>query len=261
MADELVITDKRSSALQPSGPTLSPMQELQMQIVRTGDLEKLKELRAIEKEWRADQAKQSFIEAMAAFKSETIVILKDRENKQYSTTTKKAMYTSLGNLVQTVTPYLSRHALSVTWADPVFGTGDVKVICRVSHRDGHYEEVSFVCPFDSSGAKNPIQQRKSSITYARAITYEMALGLAATEDANRDDDGAAAGDAAEPMDQTAFASLLEKIEGSRNDAELKSAFTAANAAAVKVEDKAAIQSFARAKNAKYRELHGDDTHA
>ena len=44
--------------------------------LRTGDLEKLKELRAIEKEWREDQAKQAFNAAFAAFKSEAVKLLR-----------------------------------------------------------------------------------------------------------------------------------------------------------------------------------------
>ena len=47
--------------------------------LRTGDLEKLKELRAIEKEWREDQAKQAFNAAFAAFKSEAVKLLKFTE--------------------------------------------------------------------------------------------------------------------------------------------------------------------------------------
>lgn len=256
MGEALVISDKRHGALE-AAPAMTPMQELQLQIIRIGDIEKLKELRAIEKEWREDQAKHAYIEAMASFKSETIRIVKDRENLQYSKAGHKAMYVSLGNLVQTVTPYLSKHGLSVTWADPVFGATEVKVICQVSHAQGHSEQVSFVCPFDTSGSKNPIQSRKSAITYARAITYEMALGLAATEEANRDDDGNGVRPAdieQGSIDEGVAADHLANIEAAADVQELETAYFSARDAAQAAKDKKAATAFGEAKNKRYRQI-------
>jgi hypothetical protein len=47
-------------------------------------------------------------------------------------------------------------------------------------------------PADTSGAKNVIQQIKSTITYLKAVTFESICGLAST-DATVDDDGNSAG--------------------------------------------------------------------
>ena len=242
---ELVVNDKRHTALESSA-VLTPMQELQMQIVRTGDIEKLKELRAIEKEWRADQAKQAFVEAVAAFKAESISIIKDKENKQYSTNGHKAMYVSLGNLVTTVTPFLSKHGLSVRW--DIDQSSSVKVSCILTHSLGHSESVSMVCPPDKSGAKNPIQEIKSAITYAKACTFESICGLAST-DANVDDDGNGAG-----MPDKTFVEHAEKIENAPNDTALQQAFAAAYKAAKAAQDNPAMSQFIAKKDARKKEL-------
>jgi len=104
------------------------------------------------------------------------------------------MYVSLGNLLKTVNPTLGKHGLSVSFeikqAEKL-----VTVSCKLSHRMGHSETVTMEAPPDISGgnAKNPIQQIKSTVTYLRAATFEAVTGLAATDEANLDDDGQAAG--------------------------------------------------------------------
>lgn len=67
----------------------------------------------------------------------------------------------------------------------------ISVTCVVTHVLGHSEKVEAFAPADSSGAKNPIQGIKSTITYLKSVTLESILGLAST-DANCDDDGNAA---------------------------------------------------------------------
>jgi hypothetical protein len=70
----------------------------------------------------------------------------------------------------------------------------VKVTCILSHVQGHSESVSLAAPPDVSGAKNPIQQIKSTTTYLKLATFEAVTGIA-TEEGNKDDDGNGAGTA------------------------------------------------------------------
>jgi len=140
------------------------------------------------------EARKAYFEAISAFKENPPEVLKDKENIQFSKGGKKAMYVSLGNLLKTVNPALGKHGLSVSFeikqAEKL-----VTVSCKLSHRMGHSETVTMEAPPDISGgnAKNPIQQIKSTVTYLRAATFEAVTGLAATDDANFDDDGNAAG--------------------------------------------------------------------
>lgn len=137
-----------------------------------------------------NEARRQYFQAVADFKKNPPEVLKDKENQQFSKGEKKAMYVSLGRLVTTVNPALGQHGLSASWeinqAEKM-----VKVTCKLSHRLGHSESVTMEAPPDASGgnAKNPIQQIKSTVTYLRAATFEAVTGIAATEEANSDDDG------------------------------------------------------------------------
>jgi hypothetical protein len=141
-----------------------------------------------------NEARRQFFQAVADFKKDPPEVLKDKENSQFSKGEKKAMYVSLGRLISTVSPALGQHGLSASWE---IAQSDklVKVTCKLSHRLGHSESVTMEAPPDASGgnAKNPIQQIKSTVTYLRAATFEAVTGIAATEEANLDDDGNGAG--------------------------------------------------------------------
>lgn len=176
------IAKKEPQAL--SGP--NPMALLQMALSQNLDTERLSKFMDLADRWERNEARKAFTEAMTAFKGEAIRVTKDRENKQYA-----SKYTSLGNMVNTVIPYLSKHGLSHRWE--IDQTQGIKVTCIITHIMGHSESVPMIVPPDTSGAKNPIQQVKSAITYAKACTFESICGLAST-DANVDDDGNGTGD-------------------------------------------------------------------
>jgi hypothetical protein len=178
------------------------------------DVAKLQSLLELKERHDRNEARKAFVQAMSAFKAHAIKIVRDKTNKQYD-----SKYVSLGKLVATVTPYLSQHGLSIRWDQDQ--SNGIKVSCIVTHIAGHFETVSMTVPPDTSGAKNPIQQIKSAITYAKACTFESICGLAST-DGNVDDDGNGAG--ATNADLT---EAIEWIENSRNVEELKAMYTQA----------------------------------
>lgn len=195
----------------------SPM-EIISQAVQRGAGEK--ELAIIERMFefdlkvKAQQAKEAYNKAVAAFKADPPEIIKDKSNIQFAKGQNKAGYTSLGNLLKTVSPALGEHGLS-----PSFDLNQedklITVSCKLSHSLGHSESVTLSAPPDTSGgnSKNPIQQIKSTITYLRAITFEAVTGLAAT-DANLDDDGNLSGEPVEYVSDQQYAdiaSLLQEI--------------------------------------------------
>lgn len=151
----------------------------------------------------AIQAKKAFNQAMADFKANPPKVTRDKENKQY-----KSMYTTLGNLVNTVTPELSKNGLSASW--DIKQNGTITVTCKMTHRLGHSETAEASAPADTSGAKNAIQQIKSTITYLKSVTFESICGLAST-DANLDDDGTHY-QAVEMIDEKEIAVLEEYFE-------------------------------------------------
>jgi hypothetical protein len=191
-------------ALSPAAPT--PMQMLQMAVQSGANVDILAKLMDLSDRHQATEARRAFVEAMSAFKSHSIQVVKDKTNKQY-----ESKYVSIGNLVNTVTPFLSQHGLSVRW--DIDQTAGIKVTCVITHVQGHSESVAMVCPPDTSGAKNPIQQIKSAITYGKACTFESICGLASS-DANLDDDGngASNGELSEQVEYLANAKDLAELE-------------------------------------------------
>ena len=155
---------------------------IHLAIQQGAGIDQLERLWDMQLKYEANEAKKAYHFAMSEFKKERIVITKDKDNAQY-----KSKYTSIGNLVDSVTPILGKHGLTHKW--DISQEGDmITVTCVSTHALGHSEKVSMQAPSDKSGAKNPIQQIKSTRTYLQAATFESLFGLAST-DANCDDDG------------------------------------------------------------------------
>lgn len=219
------------------------------------DVEKLKELLALRQRYEDNEARKAFVAAMSAFKSHAIAVVKDKTNQQYG-----SKYVSLGNLVNTVTPFLSQHGLSVRWDQEQPGGTSIKVSCVITHVLGHSESVSLTVPPDTSGAKNPIQQIKSAITYAKACTFESICGLAST-DATLDDDGNGAGrkpngngNGHTSVESDWLQERCEWLANSRNREEIDKIFKTAYSEASNAGDLNAQRRLIAAKDARKREL-------
>lgn len=163
-----------------------PPQVLISEAIAKGvNLKEIGELMTYQERFEATQARKAYVHAMADFKAVAPLVNKDKINTQY-----KSKYTTLGNLINTVSPVLSKFGLSASW--DIEQNGIIKVTCKMTHEMGHSETASMSAPADVSGSKNVIQQIKSTITYLKAVTFESICGLAST-DANLDDDGTAGG--------------------------------------------------------------------
>lgn len=179
----------------------TPAEMIRMAVSGGADLDKIEKLLILQERWEANEARKAFHKAVAEFKKNPPRITKDKDNAQY-----KSKYTTLGNLVNTVNPELSKHGLSAHW--DIKQNGIIEVTCILSHSLGHSERTSASAPADVSGAKNVIQQIKSTITYLKAVTFESAVGLAST-DANLDDDGNLSGTSF--IDHKELSQLLDHI--------------------------------------------------
>lgn len=180
--------------------------ELLLQVADSGmDIEKLDRLLELQAKYDAMEAKKAYTKAMAEFKAMPLRITKDKDNKQYN-----SKYTTLGNLVNTTTPLMSKVGLSHKWI--IDQSQQISVSCVVTHNLGHSETTTMSAPPDGSGSKNPIQQIKSTITYLKSATFESAMGLASS-DANFDDDGNAAGLEFISPDQVKIVTNLIKSKG------------------------------------------------
>lgn len=202
--------------------TLQPIQSKSLVTTTSADLirfaiqsnasmDMLERLMAMKERDEANEARKAFHDAKAAFKQEDIHVTKDKENKQF-----KSMYTTIGNLVGTVSPFLGKHGLSASWDTKQPEDGRIIVTCTLTHKLGHSESTELIVPPDTSGAKNPIQQIKSAITYAKVVTFEDVCGIASS-DANEDDDGNGAGSGAY-VSERQLQDFIAKVNDAGTDA-------------------------------------------
>lgn len=177
-----------------------PSQLIQLAIEKGGvDLDKLEKVMQLQREWEKGEAQKAYNRAMTAFKADPPKISKDKTVKFNAT---KWNYAPLHNVVEAITPALSKHGLSASWRTKQ--NGKVVVACRISHELGHFEEIELSADADTSGSKNSIQAIGSTISYLQRYTLLSILGLAAED---MDDDGQ--GVAIEYIDDKQKSQLLD----------------------------------------------------
>ena len=249
---EIIVNPKRKKRAASSTALVAipatPADLLRIAVTNGAGLEQIEKLMDLQERYRQQEARSAFVQAMSDFKAHAIVVLKDKINPQYN-----SKYVSLGNLVATVTPFLSQHQLSVHWNVDQTQPPSIKVTAIVTHALGHAESVSMVVPPDTSGSKNVIQQIKSAITYAKACTFESICGLAST-DATLDDDGNAAGTQAPRPHLDDLQERLEYLANCRTIEELQGQFKAAYSAARDLNDQDAMRQIIAAKDRRKKEL-------
>lgn len=161
--------------------TMTPMEMIASAVADGQSIEVIRELMALSKEVKAEQAHEAFDQAVAAAKAEIPVIGKNAKGHN------DKRYANFAAYAAAVDPILGKHGLSYRFRT----TQDdrIHVTCILSHRAGHREENTLAGPADSTGSKNAIQAVGSTLTYLQRYTLIQALGLAATDD----DDGASVG--------------------------------------------------------------------
>src|SRR5262245_63036667 len=91
---------------------LTPMQMVQAAVSGGFDLDRIRALIDLEREWKADRAREALTAALIAFRSEAIEIKKTRrvafKDVRYS-------HAQLDEIVDAVTPMMSKHGLAHRW--------------------------------------------------------------------------------------------------------------------------------------------------
>lgn len=189
----------------------SPSALLRIAVEQGADLDRMERLMALQERWEANEARKSFVNAMASFKAEPLVIYK---RKQVGYTTKEGEFVGykhaeLADVTDVIAPAMARHGLSHRWVPRQDG-GQIHLDCIVTHALGHSETVSLSAPPDTSGKKNTIQAIASTISYLERYTLLAASGMATT---GMDDDGQGGDPAANKAKQEAMAKRGAELEG------------------------------------------------
>lgn len=186
---------------------MTPNQLVQIAVQNRESLDYVRELMQLEREWKADRAKEAFFAALAEFKKVPVNVTKDKENKQY-----KSFYTSLGNMVNTVNAAMAPFGLNANWEIEQNGE-DIRVTCVLSHTLGHSIRVGLSAPPDESGNKNDLQKIKSTITYLEGATFQAVTGVVSNDkNLNPDDDGNDAAGRISVDQQTVINDKLAEVE-------------------------------------------------
>lgn len=191
MNEQKNIVIKEQTAVQAANP--NPAELLAIAVQQGVDIDKLEKLMEMQERWEKNEARKAYHQAVAAFKSVTVIVTKDKINKQYN-----SHYSSIENMVNTVNKELSPFDLSASWT--FNQDNEIQVTCVLSHKLGHSEKVTLKGPPDTSGSKNTLQQIKSTLTYLKLATYEAVIGIASSL-VNVSDDGNSAGEKAISQEQ------------------------------------------------------------
>lgn len=202
--------------------TTTPADLLRIAVESGADLDRLERLMSLQDRWEAKQAKQAYDIAFAAFKAEAVVIAKGKDVSDGPLKGKK--YAELHDVVNAVTPALSKHGLSSSWKLTRDEKDWMEVTCYLRHVNGHEESVSMGGPPDVGGAKNAIQARASTKTYLERYTLKAITGLSEQDD---DKDG----NSPPGMDQRLLVDqFLAQVRDAKSETEVRQIWAVAAAA-------------------------------
>jgi len=194
---------------------VSPTGMIQLAIQKGMDAAAIRELNALRKELKEEQARDAFIAAFAAFKKNPPSVLK---NKLVDFPTAKGrttyMHATVDNVCEALDPALTEHGFCYRWETENLEGGIVRVTCVLIHEQGHSESTSLQAVNDSSGGKNAVQAVGSTTTYLQRYTLLLATGIVVR---NADDDGNTAGHEDPALTDAQIKELADGLNSTRSD--------------------------------------------
>lgn len=157
-------------------PDQSPASMMMALMDRGASLEQVEKMMDLQERYEKREAEKSYNVAFAAFKAEAVRIIKGREVTDGPL--RGRSYAELHDVVDAVTPALSRHGLSASWKLTRDEKEWIEVTCTLKHTSGHSESVSMGGPPDTGGAKNALQARASTKSYLERYTLKAICGVA-----------------------------------------------------------------------------------
>jgi hypothetical protein len=193
-AEATKVNDRRAMTVLANEPTsaavaISPMQMLAHAVQQGVPLETIRELRQIQKEWEADEARKAYAKALAAMKA-TIPIEVFKRKKVDVPGGAKFKHAELCDVVDAAVEAMGKFGFVHSWKPTKQTDEFLEITCIITHELGHKEETTLRSGYDSSNPKmSALHRLGSTVTYLERYTLVAALGVAAK---NMDDDGMAA---------------------------------------------------------------------
>lgn len=148
------------------------------------DLEKMERLMKMQTEWDERHARKDFFQSLAKFQYECPTIEKNAK-ADFGAGKTKYGFATLDQIVSQIKEPLKNCGLTYRF-DIKDVAGSTEVTCVITHVGGHSETTTMIAGSDSSGSKNAIQAKGSTMTYLQRYTLIGSLGITT---ADADDDG------------------------------------------------------------------------
>lgn len=142
------------------------------------NIEAMERLLAMQERVLADQHRTAFMAAMARLTPKLPEIGKNG-------TSHHGKYARLEDIDRAIRPLISEEGFSLSF-DSLPVEGKIRVICKLSHAEGHSETKQIDLPLDNSGSKNGAQAVISTVAYGRRALTKMFFNLM---EAGEDTDG------------------------------------------------------------------------
>lgn len=156
---------------------------MQQAINNNVPVETLKELMAMRRELKAEAAKEAFHDAMMRFQGECPIIKKKKEGGKTKSGYVAYKYAPLESIIKQVSSLILKHGFSYRFDESETEDGTVKVVCIVTHRDGHSEDSSMRSKLSTkTGVMSDPQQKAATVTYNKRYAFCNAFGIATGDD-------------------------------------------------------------------------------
>lgn len=172
--EKMEMTPPMQSALKPQDSSVEGF--ILKAIESNVPVETLEKLLAMRDKIKAEQAKEAYTAALAAFQGEcpTIVKTKPVRNREGAVI---YTYAPIESIVNQVKELLAKHGLSYT-IQTTTGEKTVTSVCIVRHAMGHSEASDMTVPIGSgTGVMSAAQTVAAALTFAKRYAFLNALGI------------------------------------------------------------------------------------
>lgn len=158
----------------------SPHGLISQALAQNVPIETLERLMDLQVKWQANQARMMFLEALNKFQSIVPALTK---KKKVAFNQTKYSYTPLSDIVSGIKSSMQQTGLSHRW-ELEEKEDNIICTCIISHIGGHSERTTMSAKKDSSGNKNEIQSRGSTVSYLQRYTLIGSLGISTADEDN-----------------------------------------------------------------------------
>lgn len=179
-------------------------------------IDTLERLFALELRFKQENARDSFLTALARFQGECPTIKKTKKVMNKDRVTVRYVYAPLDSIVDQVRTLLAKNGLAYT-TNATFDGDKVTAICTITHNQGHSEASSFQVPIDPEAYMSMPQKFAAALTFAKRYAFCNALGILSGDE---DTDAADVGKPKSP----ALDEYKKSLEAAKTIVELRAAF-------------------------------------